>query len=206
MCVPETCKLLGWWCGHFQIADPLLKTRVLRRATCEKLTSVQQLWHFQNPSCSYFHGHGRRSWSHSSTKIQPCNPSFQCLFGLTIVYNYIWCNWFCTLCQNIDSQPFPGLSSREKLFTVPTGLQNTKGLFLSSTMTPSSPTTSTKTTTTWIGIDTTWQMVNAKQHFSFIYNWSANQRDYAGNKFYQMNFDWQGWRCPLRTVFQFCYY
>ena len=86
MPTPETCKLLGWWCGHFQIADPLLKTRVLRRATCEKLTSVQELWHFQNPSCSCFHGHGRRSWSHGSTKIQPCNPSFQCLFGLTIVY------------------------------------------------------------------------------------------------------------------------
>ena len=31
---------------------------------------------------------------------------------------------------------------------------------------------------THFGIDTTWRMGDAKQRFGFIYNWSANQRNY----------------------------
>ena len=51
------------------------------------------------------------------------------------------------------------------------------------------------------GIDTTWWMGDTKQCFSLIHNWSANEKCTL-----QMNFDQQGWRCPWRTVFRFCYF
>ena len=35
MCVPSTCRLLGWRCGHFQITDPLLTSRLPKRVARE---------------------------------------------------------------------------------------------------------------------------------------------------------------------------
>ena len=67
MHMPETCKRLGWRCGHFQIVDPLEKTRLLRKVVRENYPHVQQLWHFQNPICGCFRGHGRRSRRHGRT-------------------------------------------------------------------------------------------------------------------------------------------
>lgn len=62
-----------------------------------------------------------------------------------------------------------------------------------------------------VGIDdTTWQNGDAKQRFSFIDNWSANQSNYystsealeQGKTFIKwFNFDQQRWRCPWRTFF-----
>ena len=31
-CMQETCKLLGWQCGHFQIADPLFENQASKKS------------------------------------------------------------------------------------------------------------------------------------------------------------------------------
>ena len=38
--MPETCRPLGWRCSHFQIADPLLKTRLPRKVAGDMIVSL----------------------------------------------------------------------------------------------------------------------------------------------------------------------
>ena len=43
VCEPKTCRLLGWRCGDFQIADPLLTSGLPKRVGHESKPHVQQV-------------------------------------------------------------------------------------------------------------------------------------------------------------------
>ena len=87
-CVPSTCRLLGWPCGHFQHSGLLQTTKLLEKATDGNASPVRRLQHFQNPCDNDIGGHGMQVCSFDRTSRQPfcAQKPVSSSFSLAIVY------------------------------------------------------------------------------------------------------------------------
>ena len=78
MCMPETCRLLGWWCGHFQIAELLMKVSLIsNNSDTSKIHFVVVFVDMADLEVIV---------EHRNYPFMFCNPSFQWLFSLTVLY------------------------------------------------------------------------------------------------------------------------
>ena len=78
VCMPETCRLVGWWCGHFQIVELLMKVSLIsNNSDTSKIHFVVFFVDMADLEVIV---------EHRNCPFMFCNPSFQWLFNLTVLY------------------------------------------------------------------------------------------------------------------------